>query len=211
VAGSCTSIDNILSSTVGVVALSNTQTALTASSSAQCGTGTQLLDFVAYGSNVATNGATTATPASFFPGSGPAYYDGSTANGRQLGVTRKNKCIDTFDNLNDFVNVPPTFFNSSSAPTPCPVGTQLSALISATPPNPAAGGTVTFTASVTPATSPASTGITATLNLNSPYYPGAAALQMYDDGTHGDATAGDGTFTGIATIPAGTSSGYTYP
>ena len=123
----------ILSSNVGVVALTNTQTALTASSSSQCGTGSQLVDFVAYGSNVSTNGATSATPASCFAGSGPAYYDGSTAFGRQLGITRKNKCIDTFDNLNDFVNVPVTYFNWGPMPVLCPMGNAVDAVISATP------------------------------------------------------------------------------
>jgi len=208
--GAPSSSQNILSSTVGVIALTNTQTALTASSSSQCGTGPQLLDFVGYGSNVATNAATTATPATCFAGSGPAYYDGSTAFGRQLGNTRKNKCIDTFDNLNDFVNLPVTYFNSSSTPVLCPSGTQLSAIISATPVNPTVGGAVTFTASVVPATLPSSTGLTATVDFNTPYY-GSTTLQMYDDGTHGDAVANDGTFTLATTIPAKTVSGFSYP
>ncbi len=208
--GTPPSTQNILSSTVGVIALTNTQTALTASSSSQCGTGSQLVDLVAYGSNVSTNSATTATPASCFAGSGPAYYDGSSAYGRQLGVTRKNKCIDTFDNLNDFVNVPVTYLNSTSTPVLCPSGTQLSAIISATPVNPGAGGAVTLTASVVPATLPSSTGLTATLDFNTPYY-GSTALQMYDDGTHGDVVANDGTFTLSTTIPAQTVNGFNYP
>src|SRR5665213_2056599 len=58
--GTPSATQNILSSTVGVVALTDTQTALTASSSSQCGTGTQLVDLVAYGSNVSTN--STAAP-----------------------------------------------------------------------------------------------------------------------------------------------------
>ncbi|WP_089410350.1 choice-of-anchor X domain-containing protein [Granulicella rosea] len=201
---------NILSSTVGVVALTNTQTALTASSASACGTGTQLLDMVGYGSNVALNTSTTATPATCYSGSGAAYYDGSTAYGRQLGVTRKNRCIDTADNLNDFVNLPPTFFNSTSTPTPCPGGTQLSAAVSATPTNPVVGGSVTFKAVVTPATQPSSAGITATLDFNTPYY-GGTTLPMYDDGTHGDVTAGDGVYTLTTTVPSTTASGFVYP
>src|SRR6185312_15568717 len=93
--GSPSSTQNILSSTVGAIALTNIQTALTSAASAQCGTGSQIVDFVGYGSNVSTN-STAPAPASCFAGSGPAYYDGTSAYGRQLGITRKNKCIDTF-------------------------------------------------------------------------------------------------------------------
>jgi len=207
--GTIPSTQNILSSTVGTVALANTQTALTAGSSPQCGTGSQLLDFIGYGSNTNTNAATTATPSSCYAGSGAAYYDGSTAYGRQLGVTRKNKCIDTMDNLNDWVNLPLTYFNSASAPEVCPVTTQLSAILTATPTNPAPGGAITFEAAVTPALA-TTTGITATLDFNLPYY-GSTALQMYDDGTHGDAKAGDGVYTLSTTLPASVISGFTYP
>lgn len=204
-----TSGDNFLSSTVGVVALTNTTSALAASSDSLCGTGTQLLDLVGYGSDTPTNSATTATPASCFAGSGEAYYDGSSALGRQLGVTRKNKCIDTFDNSNDFVNVSVTYFNSSSPATPCPLGDQLSAVVTAAPNNPGVLEPVTFKAVVTGATLPSSSGITAYLNFDSPYYSNSA-LQMYDDGTHGDAVAGDGTYTLATTVPTGTTGGFTY-
>jgi hypothetical protein len=203
------SSQNILSSTVGVVALTNTQKALTASSSSACGTGAQLLDMVGYGSNVSTN-STSPTPASCYSGSGAAYYDGSTAFGRQLGVTRKNKCTDTEDNLNDYVNLPVTYFNSSSPLSPCPTGTQLSAVVSANPNNPVSGGAVTFKAVVTPATQPGSTGITASLDFNLPYY-GMGVQQMYDDGTHGDVTAGDGVYTLATTLPSTTVTGFIYP
>jgi hypothetical protein len=36
-------------------------------------------------------------------------------------------------------------------------------------------------------------------------------MQMYDDGTHGDATAKDGIFTLTTTIPAGVDAGFIYP
>jgi hypothetical protein len=203
------SSQNILSSTVAVVALTNTQKALTASSSSACGTGSQLLDMVGYGSNVSTNSATSPTPASCYSGSGAAYYDGSTAFGRQLGVTRKNKCTDTADNLNDFVNVPVTYFNSSSPATLCPAS-QLSAVVSASPNNPIPGGTVIFKAVATPAANPGSAGITAKLDFNLPYY-GQTALQMYDDGTHGDTAAGDGVYTVTTTLPESAVIGFIYP
>lgn len=204
-----TSGDNILSSTVGVVTLTSTQTALATNTNALCGTGTQLLDYVGYGSDIATNSATSATPSICYAGTGEAYYDGSTAYGRQLGATRKNKCIDTFDNASDFVNLPVTFYNSSSAPTVCPLGNQLSAVISATPSNPGVLESVTLKAVVTGATLPTSTGTVAYLDLNSPYFS-ASTAQMYDDGTHGDTVAGDGTYTLATTVPSGVIAGYTY-
>lgn len=129
---------------------------------------------------------------------GEAFYDGSSAFGRQLGVARKNRFIDTFNNEGDFVNVPVIYFNSSSPATPCLAGTQLSAKISAAPNGPSVNGAVTFTASVTESSQP-STGITAALDFDSPYYAGSK-LQMYDDGTNGDVTAGDGTFA-LASSP----------
>jgi len=205
-----TSGDNILSSTVGVVALTNTQSALTASSDSLCGTGNQLVDLLGYGSDTPTNGSTTATPATCYAGSGAGFYDGSTAFGRQLASTRKNKCIDSFDNATDFVNVPVTYLNSSSPVSPCPTGNQLSAAVSAIPTNPGVLESVTFKAAVSGATLPTSTGIAAFLNFDSPYYSGSA-MQMYDDGTHGDAAAGDGTFTLATTIPAGVEAGFIYP
>jgi hypothetical protein len=205
-----TSGDNILSSTVGVVALTSTQVPLTASANSLCGSGAQLVDLLGYGSSFSTNSATAATPATCYAGTGPAYYDGSSAYGRQLGVTRKNKCIDTVDNSNDFVNVPVSYFNSSSAPSLCPAGTQLSAIVSATPVGPGVTESVTFMAAVTKATQPTSTGITAFLDFNSPYYS-SSLLPMYDDGTHGDAVARDGTYTLTTTVPSGTAPGFTYP
>jgi len=202
--------DNILSSTVGIVALTNSQTALTNNASSLCAVGSQLWDLVGYGSNRSTGTGTSATPSYCFAGSGEAFYDGSANYGRKLGVTRKNKCVDNFDNANDFVNMPVSYFNKASTPTPCPTGTQLSAMISASPNNPDVGGQVKFTATVTGATQPTSTGITAYLDFNSPYY-GDVAQPMFDDGTHGDAVAKDGTYTLTTTIPAETTSGFTYP
>lgn len=201
---------NILSSTVGVVALTNTFTALTASAATQCGTGANLLDLVGYGSDIATNAATSATPASCYAGSGEAYYDGSTQYGRQMGIIRQNACTDTFNNVTDFANTPVVYFNSTSTPTPCPTGTQLSAVVTSTPTNPGVGESVTFKAAVTKATAPASTGLSVVLDFNS-VYVGGSTLTMYDDGTHGDAVAGDGTYTLTTTVPSSVSSGFTYP
>lgn len=208
--GTISDSQNILSSTTGVIALTNSQKALTVSAGSLCGSGTQLWDLVGYGSDHPTGSGTNATPSYCYAGSGEAYYDGSTNYGRPMGVTRKNKCVNTFDNRNDFVNMPVTYFNSTSAPAACPTGTQLSASISASPSNPNVGDEVKFTAAVTGATMPSSTGIKAVLDFDAPYYADAAQ-PMFDDGTHGDAKAGDGIYTVTATIPAETTSGFTFP
>ncbi len=202
--------DDLLSPSVGVVALTSSQVALTASSSALCGTASQLVDLVGYGSTTSTNASTSPTPSSCYEGSGEATYDGSAQYGYRMGITRANPCVNTANNASDWVNVPVVYLNSASTPTACPAGTQLSAVVSATPSSPNPGGPVTFTATVTPATQPFSSGITVNLDLNSPYY-GGSAMQMYDDGTHGDAVAGDGTYTLATSIPSGVVAGFTYP
>ncbi len=56
-----------------------------------------------------------------------------------------------------------------------------------------------LTVAVTPAGNPPSTGITVTANLSA--FAGSATTQLYDDGTHGDVTAGDGIYSLSLTIP----------
>jgi len=56
-----------------------------------------------------------------------------------------------------------------------------------------------LTIAVTPGTVPASTGITVAANLTA--IGGSAAQAFYDDGTHGDITGGDGTYSFSATVP----------
>ncbi len=107
------------------------------------------------------------------------------------------------------------YFNSASTPTVCPTGTQLSAVVAATPSNAPVGGAITFTAQITPASSPASNTSSVLLRFDSPYFNNGAitgpTLQMYDDGTNGDATAGGRIYTLATTIPADTVASYTYP
>jgi hypothetical protein len=209
--GKVTDTQNLLSSTTGTIALTSTQTALgTSATDHSCASGSQLLDLVGYGSSFATNAATSATPNSCYAGSGPAYYDGSTAYGRQMGALRKNKCIDTYDNSNDFVNTPLVYFNSQSTPSVCPTGKQLQAVLVATPTNPGVGETLKVTATVTGATIPSSSGMTAYLNFNTPYFS-STSVSMYDDGTNGDAVAGDNIYTLATILPVSTAPGYSYP
>jgi endonuclease G, mitochondrial len=83
--------------------------------------------------------------------------------------------------------------------------TQLSGSGLATPATIAPGGTTLLTVAVTPATNPSSTGITVNSNLSS--VGGSATQQFFDDGTNGDTTAGDLTFSYSLTVPAGASGG----
>jgi len=61
-------------------------------------------------------------------------------------------------------------------------------------------GDVTLLVSVIPGTSPDSSGLTVTANLAQ--IGGDAAQTFYDDGTHGDQTAGDHVYTFVATVPS---------
>lgn len=67
------------------------------------------------------------------------------------------------------------------------------------------GNSTLLTVAVTPGSNPTSTGITVTADLSS--IGGTATQQFYDDGTHGDVTAGDNTFSFFATVPANTPDG----
>jgi glucose/arabinose dehydrogenase len=67
-----------------------------------------------------------------------------------------------------------------------------------TPPAAEPGMHVTVTATVTPAVGPPSTGIVVAADLSP--IGGPSAQTLYDDGTNGDATAGDGVYSYRATV-----------
>ena len=68
-----------------------------------------------------------------------------------------------------------------------------------------AGETITITAPVTPGTNPASTGLQVRANLTA--VGGPASQALFDDGSNGDAVAGDGVYSLSWTIPLGTAPG----
>ncbi|HYE60980.1 MAG TPA: choice-of-anchor X domain-containing protein, partial [Phycisphaerales bacterium] len=68
---------------------------------------------------------------------------------------------------------------------------------SATPNTVAITGTSLLKVAVTPAQQPPSTGVSVTANLTA--INGSASQAFYDDGSHGDQTAGDGVFSYLAT------------
>jgi hypothetical protein len=179
----------------GVITMSgtNAKVALVASTAVltgSCPLGGQVVDFVGYGSaNCAEGGAATAT------------LSNTTA-----ALRRGNGCQDTDNNANDFVTVGPIPRNSLSPVNSCGGDpTQPSGLGIASPDSIEPAAATVLTVSVTPATTPASTGITVTADLSS--IGGPPSQTFYDDGTNGDATAGDNVYSYRAVIGAATSTG----
>jgi len=124
-------------------------------------------------------------------------------------IRANNGCQDTDNNANDFSTVTTaTPRNASTTPNVCGGtggGANILASGGANPTTVAPGATTVLFVNVFPATNPPSTNITVTGNLTS--IGGAANQQFFDDGTNGDATAGDNTFSFRATIPAATNGG----
>lgn len=147
-----------------------------------------IFDSVGYGTatNAFVETAPTAAP--------PANAAQSRAN---------NGCQDTDNNASDFSTVNPSApRNNAAAPNVCSGGGGGANLLAGGGANPSTvspGATTLLTVSVFPATTPPSTGILVTGNLT--LIGGSTDQQFYDDGTHGDQTANDNTFSFLATIP----------
>jgi uncharacterized protein len=171
-----------MSASAGKVALVFDQTTLSGTCPA-----TGIVDFVGYG-----------TAANCFEGAGPT----ATLSNTAAALREDGGCADTDDNGADFTRAAPTPRNTQSPPSPCnvPKGTG-----SADPDTVRAGGSTLLTVAVTPASNPPSTGIAVTADLSS--IGGSATQQLFDDGTHGDVTPADGTFSYLATVAPGTGVG----
>jgi len=85
------------------------------------------------------------------------------------------------------------------------VATNPSGVGAANPISVAATSTTLLTVNVTPGTNPPSTAHTVTADLST--IGGNASQQFFDDGTHGDVTAGDRVFSFNATVALGTNGG----
>lgn len=166
-----------MSATAGKVALVQGTTALTGS--CPLSTVTNIIDFVGYGSTASCYEGTAAAPA---PSNTTALIRGSYTN----------------NNSADFTAVTPNPRNSSYGS----VTSGLSATGAASPSTLNSGATTLLTVTVTPASDPASSGITVTADLSS--IGGAAAQAFYDDGSYGDAAAGDNVYSlsTVATVTA---------
>ncbi|HEX3101661.1 MAG TPA: DNA/RNA non-specific endonuclease, partial [Pyrinomonadaceae bacterium] len=118
-------------------------------------------------------------------------------------------CQDTNNNANDFTAMSPAGArNTASGAFVCGPGggsAFLFASIGASPSTVSPGGNTRLTVTVTPATTPPSTGVTVIGNLSS--LGGSATQQFFDNGTNGDVTPGDNVYSFLATIPAGATGG----
>ena len=160
-----------MSATAGKVALVSSTVALTGG----CPVGGAIVDFVGYGTG--SGGATC--------------FEGTTAAPTLTNTTadfrRNNGLQDTDSNSADFVTGAPNPRNQ-------PVGTtNPSGVGAANPASVIQGGTTLLTVLVTPGANPTSTGIVVTGNLSS--IGGSATEPFFDDGTNGDVTAGNNTFS----------------
>jgi DNA/RNA endonuclease G (NUC1) len=176
-----------MSATAGKVALVNSTTTLTGNG---CPFGATVVDFVGFGSGTNCS-EIAATPAP------------SNTN----AVLRAGAgCTDTDNNSTDFATGAPNPRNTGSATNVCGGGsTNPSGVGSANPVSVAPTGSTLLTVMVTPGTNPTSTAHTVRANLTA--IGGSATQQFFNDGTNGDVTAGDNTFSYLATVANGTSGG----
>ena len=177
-----------LSGTTGKLALSNSAAQLPASNCPI--TEGDVVDFVGYGAS-ASCFETTRTP------------DLSVTT---AGIRNGGGCADTDDNAANFAVAAPAPRNSSSPLSVCSnTNNALAANGSANPTAISPNGTTTLLVRVFPADTPPSTNITVTGNLTS--VGGSATQTFYDDGTNGDATAGDNIYSFRYTLPADVAGG----
>ncbi len=134
--------------------------------------------------------------ANFFEGAAAPTTSNTTADFRNNGG-----CTDTDNNGADFTAAAPSPRNTASAFHFCTGPTNPSGVGAATPNAVFASGATVLTMVVTPGNFPTSTGLTVNCDLTS--IGGTAGQTFYDDGTNGDVTAGDNTFTYATTVAAG--------
>jgi uncharacterized protein len=165
-----------MSATAGKVALVSSTAALTGS----CPTSDpSLLDFVGFGS-----------AANCSLGSPTVTLSNTTA------AIRTNVCANTNNNNADFKALAPNPRNTAAALAACaPSTTSTPPMVTglAMPASAFAGDPILLTATVIPGTLPASTDIQVSANLST--IGGSATQSFFDDGTHGDVTAGDNVFS----------------
>ncbi|MGI8787152.1 MAG: DNA/RNA non-specific endonuclease [Pyrinomonadaceae bacterium] len=133
----------------------------------------------------------------------------ASAPAANAGQARLNNgCQDTDNNANDFSALNPSLpRNASNSPNVCGSGGSSFGIgVGVSPFMVAPGGMTLITVSISSA-NPPSTGVSVIGNFSS--IGGATNQQFYDDGTHGDATAGDNVFSFSAAIPE-TLAGGTY-
>ncbi|HKS26160.1 MAG TPA: lamin tail domain-containing protein [Thermoanaerobaculia bacterium] len=130
--------------------------------------------------------------------------DGSPTTGGTFSVTGLVTQSDTTNPFDTGYQILPRALTDINTQTP-PVGSG-----NANPSSVAPGGTTLLTVTVTPGTNPSSTGIAVVADLSA--IGGSATQTFFDNGTNGDANAGDNVFSFSATVaPATPLGGKTLP
>lgn len=156
-------------------------------------TGT-IIDSVAWGT--VTNGFNEGSPTTAHP----------IDNNDNAKARKQNGCQDTDSNADDFETIASVPRNAASPAVQCSGGgTNIFASMSANPSTVVPGNATLFTVNVIPAATPPSTGINVTGDLVS--VGGSATQQFFDNGTNGDATAGDNVWSFSYTVPASLTGG----
>jgi len=148
--------------------------------------------------------------ATLFEGAGAAPATSTTNADIRAGAG----CTDTDNNNADFAAqaiTAGTPRNHTTTALACATAITFPTGAGSADTNPAAPNQITkLTVVVTPGASPASSGITVTADLSA--FGGSATQTLYDDGTHGDTSTGDNTFSFDLTIPAAQAGGnYSIP
>ncbi|MDP1660582.1 MAG: GC-type dockerin domain-anchored protein [Phycisphaerales bacterium] len=162
-----------------------------------------------------TFGSTTSRGTPTFPGqtAGDAFdgFNGSLAGGvYYLAVGRFNVTygLTGFGATSTYVGAQSqTRVHFNTLDNTAPTNPALSAA-AASPTSGTSGTPVSITVAVTPGGNPPSSSLSVTADLSS--MGGSAAAGMNDVGLNGDATAGDGIYTVVGTIPAGATDFSTY-
>jgi endonuclease G, mitochondrial len=119
---------------------------------------------------------------------------------------KTNGCQDTDNNSADFETITPFAPRNTSTTITCTGGSAtIFASMNANPSTASPGTPVLFTVNVQPASEPPSTNITVIGDLTG--LGGSGSQVFYDNGTNGDATAGDNIFSYTHTVPTGTTGG----
>ncbi|MBS0589646.1 MAG: lamin tail domain-containing protein, partial [Proteobacteria bacterium] len=153
-----------------------------------------VVDFIGYGTS-ASNQANCSEPITT-PASANNVPDLSATT---AAIRSNHGCTDTDNNAADFSVSVPSPHNSQTTANPCGGSTNPAVAAKSATPAPA-GGSSTLSVTVTPGTNPASTGLSVTVDLTN--IGGVNNFVLYDDGTHGDAVAGDNVFTATANVGA---------
>ena len=181
-----------MSGTGGKVALANIDTSLGCNGGSTPCSATQLAQIVDL---VGWDGA------NFYEGTAPA-----PATTNSTAVLRANGgCTDTDNNSADFTVGAPTPRNTASPAHYCTGPTDPSGVGTASPNTLFAGDATLLRVAVTPGSFPTSTDLGVTCDLSP--IGGSASQSLYDDGTNGDVTAADNTFSFSTTVDAGTTGG----